>query len=263
MNDKLYINAYIQYRKQLKKSQFGENLPLASYDNVEKLQSGEGMIFFYNMMLYEHHMQIVNDINRLRRNLISLDSWITLIKSYDKDSAFYLHVEFLEPLIAYLNDLPYIIRNRFIYSLSHLCHQANRYKVQDWKDNLVKDININFKTMDKMCIDWDNFKKFKSIFKNLAGDNYKGETIEYRNRWHHRLPIRTGIGISNLVTRNIDSQGKVSYSLGYINPISYEKTIEILREQHKIAIECLKIYQDILHSQVTYINQISLNNSNE
>ena len=62
----------------------------------------------------------------------------------NEEEKIYLLLEFIEPLAIIALNLPYAIWNRFIFSLSHICHQANRIKFPNWKDNLPEDQFINF-----------------------------------------------------------------------------------------------------------------------
>ena len=80
------------------------------------------------------------------------------------------------------------------------------------------------------------------------------ETNEYRNRLHHRIPIHTEIGLSSLITRNIDEKNKVSYSVGAIHPISLNKTIDFMKKQHLSMCNCFVEYKMLLDNQVDFIN---------
>ncbi len=255
MNDELYTDAYVKYRKELVKSDFCKVLPSISYDSVEKPKNNKGIIFVYSGFLSEYVRQLQNDINSFRRNLIKLHTWNTVIKEYKEDEKFALILEFIEPLAVLLHDLPYSTKNRFIFSLSHLCHQANRYAVEGWKDNLCNDKKINYKIMEKHCSNWIYFDKFKSKLSFLSGADYYIETNEYRNRMHHRIPINTEIGLSNFITRNIDDEGKVSYSIGHFNPIPLDKTIDFMKKQHLSMCECFLEYKKLLEYQVDTINE--------
>ena len=260
MKDNFYIEAYEEYRKELSKSDFGKGLQVIAYDTVEKPKSNIGVIFIYSELLSEHTRQIANDINCFRRNLIKLNVWDKIISEYAENEKFNLIVEFIEPLIILLHDLPYSTNNRFIFSLSHLCHQANRYTTNEWKDDLVKDSEIRYKTMKKYCSNWEYFEIFLSTLKTLSGKDYSIETNEYRNRLHHRIPIHSEIGLSNLITRNIDDKDKVSYSFGNINPISLNKTIDFMKNQHLSMCNCFLEYEKLLNSQIDIINKKTMEN---
>ena len=256
MEDDLYIKAYQKYRETLKSSDFYKSLlPPTLYNTIEAPKSNLGIIWIYKEVFSEYNRQLTNDINTFRRNLIKLNSWNIILKEYEDDVKFELILEFIEPLIVLLHDFPYSIKNRFIFSLSNLCHQANRYIVDNWTDDIVDDRKINFKIMDKKCSNCKYFDKFKLELSNIFSDEYNIKTNNYRNMSHHRIPLNTEIGLSNFVTRNKDKNGKVSYSFGNTKPISLEKTINIMKEQHLIMCKCFEAYEVLLEHQVNKINE--------
>jgi len=254
MTDDFYINAYINFRKYLKDDNLCEYIPSTPCDNILLPDSADGFSFFYYQMIQEYDTQLSNDINSLKRNIIHLKAWANSFKDYSEDEVFYLHIHFLEPLVAYANDLPYAIRDRFIYSLSHLCHQANMLKYTDTKDNLEEDHKIKFSSMKRVCGGWKYYIDFEQRLKELGGEKHKEKTENYRNRFHHRMPRHTFIGLSNMVTREVDKNNRsVSYTFGHLNPISYEETINLLKEQHETAYQCFGIFQKLIENQLKEI----------
>ena len=255
MKDDFYIEAYKNYRKECRNSSFLQELSVIEYDIIEKPKCNNLGLMVYSEFLLEHTNQLVNDIHSFRLNLIKLNSWNNVIHKYSEQEKFNLLVEFLEPLLVFLHDLPYSINNRFIFSLSHLCHQANRYTLDEWKDDLPEDSSIKYKTMNKYCSKWEYFDEFLLKLKKLSGDEYLRETNEYRNRLHHRIPIYTEIGISNMMSRKkINDTGEVSYSFGYIEPMPLSKTINLLKQQYIAMCSCFYAYKKLLNYQVVYID---------
>jgi hypothetical protein len=83
------------------------------------------------------------------------------------------------------------------------------------------------------------------------------ETADFRNKFHHQLPVSIEIGISSLISRNKDENGVVSYGLGGIRPLSLNKIIPLLIEQHSASLLCFNNCRELIEEQ---INQIFIHN---
>ena len=257
MKDNFYIETYEKYREELNKSDFHKELQIIAYDTIKKPESNEGVIWIYAELLSEHTRQLANDINTFRRNLIKLNTWSKIIIAYNENEKLNLIVEFIEPILVLIHDFPYSTNNRFIFALSHLCHQANRYILDEWKDDLPQDSKIKYKTMIKYCSNWTYCSNFLLSLKELSGENYLIQTNEYRNRLHHRIPIQTEIGLSSFMTRNINKNKKVSYSLGYIEPFTLNETVHFMTKQHSIMCKCFLEYENLLNHQIKKIDKVN------
>jgi len=262
MENNFYIDAYLKYRDKLHENDFSKTLPIMPYDCIQKPKSDDGIIFIYTQLLSEYTGQLANDINSFRRNLCHLNAWNNVIQEYEDKEKYYLIIEFVEALTVLLHDFPYSIKNRFIFSLSHLCHQSNRYVIDGWKDDVCEDRKINYKTMTRRCSNWKYFDFFKDALSSLFSDEYNTNTNNYRNNLHHRIPIHTEIGLSNFVTRNIDGS-RVSYNIGDFEPISLSKTINLMEQQHSSMCECFEKYKKLLEHQVNVINEMIGTDENE
>lgn len=251
MDDHIYVEAYQQYRKKLKNTDwFAEPVPYDWYTLPNKL-SPEWLA--YCQMLKEHSMQLANSVNQLLRDTVKLSIWADVLTTYKDEEKLYLITEFIVHMCVVTINLPYAIRSRFIFSVSHLCHQANRTKDSGWKDNFPNDKSINFKTMQKFCEKWTAYEKFQDSISKLSDEKFNKETAEFRNKFHHQLPISIEFGLSSLISRNKNADGSVSYSLGGIRPLSLNKIIPLLKEQHSAALSCFNSYRELINEQINQI----------
>ena len=251
MEDEFYFEAYKRYREKLKQtSWFAEPV---SYDWLTLPSEISFEWFLYHKMLNEHIRQLANAVNQLLRDTVKLSTWANLACEYTDEEKLYLITEFIGHIAAITLNLPYVIRSRFIFSVAHLCHQANRIKDANWKDTFPNDKSINFKTMEKFSKGWDAYGKFKQSLTKLSNDKFNVETTEFRNKFHHQLPVLIEIGLSSLLSRKKNASGSVSYGLGGIKPLSLNKIVPLLEEQHSAALLCFSSYQELIEEQINQI----------
>ncbi|MFC1734101.1 hypothetical protein ACFL6I_27675, partial [candidate division KSB1 bacterium] len=148
---------------------------------------------------------------------------------------------------------PYAIRSRFIFSVSHICHQANRVRLSKWKDDLPNDKSINFKTMEKKCSSWTNYPVFKAKLAKIADEKFNMGTLEFRHKFHHRIPVSIEIGLTGLISREKSENGKVSYGFGGTGPISIDKLVPLLKGQYLNVALCFEKYQLLVKEQIDEI----------
>ena len=123
---------------------------LVPYDWIICLDTWHVSYMAYSQMLNEHACELANCINELRRLTLSLDAWDKLLYSKCDDyQRLELVIEFIDPIATVAINLPYVIRSRFIYSIAHLCHQANQTRNREWKDDFPLDSEIYFAQADK------------------------------------------------------------------------------------------------------------------
>ena len=264
IDDSFYIKAYVKYRKEIKNINFLVN-PISYKRFILPTQiSGEWVV--YCEMLENFSRQLVDDINQLRRYIIKLEAWSKVLFHYEnEEEKIYLLLEFIEPLAIIALNLPYAIKNRFIFSLSHICHQANRIKFPNWRDDLPEDQFINLKTMDEKCKVWENYNNFKLHFLYIANDKFNKETSKFRHKFHHRIPVSVEFGLTGFIYREKYREKKqkkyrkkkqnsrVTYIIGETQPIPLNKLVNILKDQYIKIIECFKEYQNLVNEQLNEI----------
>jgi hypothetical protein len=245
------LNKYIVEREKL-----GFDYPLAPYhwDNLHETLPFE--FAAYSQFLKEHSSELSNSVNELQRHIVSLKAWEKVIYSLEGEEKFYALSEFVSPIATLAITLPYVIRSRFIYSIAHLSHQANMVKLKTlWKDDLPIDDEIYFKEADNYGKQWTNYSKLKLSLERIANKSYNVSMHDFRNSYNHRYSPRIELGDTGLVNRNIDSDGKVSYGFGHIEPILLKNAIPLLIEQHSFCLKAYEKYQDLVNEQTNEINQ--------
>jgi len=155
--------------------------------------------------------------------------------------------------------MPYIIRSRFIYSIAHLSHQANQINLDNWQDDLPLDGEIYFEQADEYGKSWKKYSKLKLSLEKIANKKYNKLMHDFRNSYNHRYSPRIELGITGLVTRIVNENGKVSYGFGHIDPILLKDAIPLLEEQHLICLKAYQKYQDVVNEQTREINKCITN----
>lgn len=252
MEDDQYIKAYSLFRSELRKiSPQGE---LITYDwlSLPKNIPGQWMVYFE--MLDDYSRELANIINQFLIDIEKLSAWDKVLLDYEEDDRFYIVREFVRPICTNCLNLPYAIRSRFIFFVTHLSHQANSAILgSEWKDNLPPDDKIDFSTTDKFAANWPSYKKLKLSMERLSDKKYQAEVNHYRHKYHHRYPSHIGFGFSEMVTRNIDQAGKVSYAIGYSHPLQIGQITSAIRSQHAAAVRCFTDYQQLVKEQTEKI----------
>jgi len=245
------IDIMTEYFEELKNIE--AHCPHADYDWYELPESipFEGLAF--SQMLKEYSMELSNSINELLRYIYSLTAWEKVIKNKSQNEIHRIIVNFINPVATISLNLPYIIRSRFVYSIAHLCHQANRQKQTNWIDDLPLDDEIYFREADKYGTTWKNYKKLKKSLEQISNKKYQTATFDFRNKYNHRYSPRIEIGLTGLVTRNVGKNGKVCYSFGSTNPLKLEYIIPILMDQLEKCMKAHNNYKDLVKEQIAEI----------
>ena len=233
----LFNRAYAAYRAGHDSKVF--TLKLAAYRNDElpheRPSSSRTMVF--DQMVREHLIHVPNDLNAIVYHYHQLVNWIpALPKGEDPLDRLLVVREFAECLAHYLLNFPYAITQRFIYSVSHLCHQANRFVQADWTEALLPaDHRIDGKVMDRLGKGWQTFDRFKAALALLDDEDFSKATNEFRRKYHHRMPARFELGITQIVTR-VHKDGHVHYQMGGTPPIRLDTLLDPLARQYNQAL---------------------------
>lgn len=208
----------------------------------------------YSGFLEEHASELSNTINDFRRYIKSLSVWKIVIKDLDEQEHNNVVVEHIAPLATLALNMPYVIRSRFIYSIAHLSHQANRYQEKNWQDNLPIDKEIYFETADIYSNTWKRYKKLKTSLERIANKKYGIDTHDFRNKYNHRYSPRIEVGLSEFVVRNVkyveNGNDQVSYAFGYQDPLMLEDIIPVLTTQLNQCLNSYEKYQALINEQL-------------
>jgi len=210
----------------------------------------------YSHMLAEHSREISNSINELYRYITNLRAWDTIIHDLDDDFKYDLILEFISPFATLSINLIYAIRSRFIFSIAHLCHQANALKMRhEWKDDLPSDDEIYFDVADNKGKLWKSYSKLKLSLEKSGNNQFKTDTKDFRNKYHHRYSPRIELGHAEFVTRRREDN-KVSYGMGgSTGPLKISELVPILTKQYLLFIECYEHYKKLIYEHIDAIQK--------
>jgi hypothetical protein len=156
--------------------------------------------------------------------------------------------EFIDPIATAGLTLPYVIRSRFIFASVHLSHKANRSRTgMSWKDDFPLDHEIYFNSADKYGAEWERYNDFKRHIEKIGGNDYKEQTRDFRNAYNHRFSSRFVIGITQILTREVDTQTKrVSYSFGGLPALSLDLVVGAMTEQYQRGLAAFDAFQELV-----------------
>lgn len=228
--------------------------PLAPYDWYTLKNTLPAKWMVYSLFLKEHASELSNTINEFRRYIASLLAWEKVIAGLDQEEKYHVVIEFVSPLATLTLNMPYVIRSRFIYSVAHLSHQANQTKQKSWVDDLPIDSEIYFEAADKFGQPWKKYTKLKVELEKIANKEYGKATHDFRNKYNHRYSPEIEIGLTGLLTRTVNQDGRVSYTFGQTEPLMLKDIIALLKTQYFLCMISYEKYQALVNEQVVEIN---------
>ena len=209
----------------------------------------------YCEFLKEHSRELANGINEFGRYIVSLQAWKTVLNRLNNEERPLIVLDFIAPLATLCLNLPYALRSRFIYSIAHLSHQANRLWQYSWVDNLPIDEEICFEQADSYGRPWKKYTKLKVALEKISNTQYRKATHNFRNKYNHRYSPRIEIGMTELVKRNVNANGEVNYTIGFTKPLMLEDIIPLLKEQHHLCLLAFEKYQQLINEQLAMITK--------
>jgi hypothetical protein len=211
-----------------------------------------GIWLAYHQMFDEFATEIANSINQLLTYEHRLGAWESVLESLDEDARHEVLHEFVDPLATVSLNLPAVIRDRFIFAAAHLSHQANRaLGSSDWEDDLPDDRHIKRVHAEQFGKRWPSNATFLTALTGLANQrDYDVATGNFRNKYHHRFPVRIGIGISGLINRQVHPKTKnVRYVIASIEPLQLGEIRRFLRTQIERASEVYRTFKALVREQ--------------
>lgn len=201
----------------------------------------------YTLILDEHNLQIANSINQFGDYISNLQGWGNILKNKNDEYKLEIILEFIGPCATLAINMPYAIRDRFIYSIVHLCHQCNRFKDDKWVDELPEEHKIGPKQADKYCSQWEGYRKLKVALKEIANNQYAEDTKNFRHKYHHRYALGIELGKTERLKR-ID---KNKYGIGSTDPLTIDELLPILNNQHENCLKAFDKYQKLVNEQIS------------
>jgi hypothetical protein len=197
----------------------------------------------YAFMLDEFSIGLANTINDLTYHEQSLRAWATVVESLsDVQKLAALH-EFINASAIVAVNLPYVIRARFAFAVTHLCHQANRLKSSTWRDELPADGDIDLNVAHERGRGWRKYRRLRPCLEKISGQDYREGTRNFRNVYTHRLEPRFVIGISQMVTREVLHDKRVQYRFGGQDPLNLNDVTGQLKVQRDRCYKAFDAFQ--------------------
>ena len=168
--------------------------------------------------------------------------------------------EVYDPLATIGLNLPDVIRSRFIFAIAHLCHQANRSRDGfPWRDDLPLDHEIYFEVADKYGTGWPEYKPLKRCIEAIGNKSYQSATHHFRHAYNHRFSPRVVIGITRMVTRQVNLETEtVSYVFGGTPALTLDVVVELLAQQSENSNAGFEAFQRLIREQVLSIAEYQL-----
>jgi hypothetical protein len=206
----------------------------------------------YKNMFDESSCSIAGAIEQLTDYIHRLKAWSIVLAPMTDEQKLSVIFEFIDPIATIALNLPHVIQERFIFAVAHLCHQANRSRVQPWTDNLPEDYKIKQAVADEYGGNWTQYKPLTECLKTIADQSYQKATFHFRNTYNHRFSPRIEVGITNLIYRrpeNLRGYG-FSYAVaGGVPPLMLSKVVDLLHEQRNRCFVTFSAFQQLVREQ--------------
>ena len=214
----------------------------------------------YRDMFDEFSREIANSLNKLTDYTNRLKAWGLVIASMTDQEKMDAAHEFIDPLATIGLNLPYVIRSRFIFAVAHLCHQANRSRDGfPWRDDLPLDHEIYFEAADKYGTGWPEYKPLKRCIEAIGNKSYQSATHDFRHAYNHRFSPRVVIGVTRMVTRQVNPETKtVSYAFGGTPALTLDIVVELLAQQCENSYASFEAFQRLTREQELSIAEYQL-----
>jgi hypothetical protein len=215
----------------------------------------------YGLMFDEFSLEIANSVNQFSGYVHRLKAWSIVISSMTDEHELMDAVhQFIEPIATVSLTLPYVIRSRFIFAAAHLCHQANQsLEGTAWKDDLPLDHEILFPVADAYGRNWPSYTACKSLLERISDKKFQRDTHDFRHSYNHRFSPHVVVGMSQIVTRQVDPESKkVSYAFGGIPPLKLNVVADLLTEQCKRCYAAHEAFQQLVREHEVSISACQL-----
>jgi len=240
---------YAQYKEVFSKT--ASTWKLMPYDWVEFPNPISANWMPYKFMFDEFSTGLANVINEMSYNIRAIKAWSWIIDDLTNEQKYEITKEFISDKVTLSLNLPYVIKSRFSFSITHLCHQANRVSDQ-WEDDLPLDREIPNKPVDKYCEYWSSYRDLCSSLEFIDNVDYRESTRNFRNIYSHRLQPRIVIGLYNIASRHV-SKGNISYRFGGHEPLQLEDIACSLERQSEYCYNSFELFQSLVYEHVRAI----------
>jgi hypothetical protein len=210
----------------------------------------------YGLVLPEAARSLANIINQLYEYSYRLKAWNIVLTDCDEDSRLEYIYEFVDSLAILGLTLPYSIRERFIFSVTQLCHEANKAVLKtEWIDDIPEDRKIKIETMRKYGASWSSFAPLEAAISRLYSPDHQSKTSHFRREYTHRLPTQAVLGYTTFVRRKTDSRNKRKvYEFGHAPPIELNRLSEEILREFKLSLIAFQHFKIMVNEQIARIS---------
>ena len=253
LEDNVLIDAYCLYRQKSKDTPKDNEYADYGWEKLPEKLNADWL--GYGLFLIEASRSLANLVNQLGNYAHRLRAWDAVLGEFDEDQDLELLHEFVDPIATVVLNLPYAIQSRFIFTTTHLSHQANKALLgTTWRDDLPDDRKISIKIARKYAKGWSCFKDLDAAISAIFSDEHRQKTNEFRHKYNHQLPTQVIIWHSTFVRRSRKIKPKrVTYDFGHFPPINISLLADEMVQEFKLSLSAFKSYKLLVAQQITAI----------
>jgi len=244
MTISLFRAAYSEYWDAVESGSVEAPCKMLPYDYVV-----EGRAFVWESFVNEFTRELLNTINGFADQINNLTIWTGVLSKRNEEDQLILRYEFTALPLYYCLHKPREFRERFVFCLSHLCHQANCICRSGYQDRLEPDHRICIETLRRVAAPWNAAPPAIEAVSAISAAEFDRRTRQFRNRTQHRIPPSLEYGHTNFVTRSQDDEGRVGYTFGFLEPITTESALPLLIEEWQLMRIAFDRYWQVVEEQ--------------
>ena len=213
--------------------------------------------FLFASQAKEFIREIFNSINQFYSQLIRLEAWSNVLEEYEGQKRFNIVVEIIEPFASYLINSVYMIKERIAFVTSSLLHHTSCLFDTEWKDADFKGGKFYFvqvygfiKKYKEYTGSADKADKLRCCLDQVDDEAFRETTKEFRGRFHHMIPPNIEVGLSGMINRIEDKNGKISYGIGGQKPLCLKDILPQLNDQHEKCSEAFRAFWELLQEML-------------
>lgn len=257
LNKSDYLEAHSKFYDFLitEKASCNKYLSYDQYVIPSAIAHGTQWMVFHEMAS-DYIRELLNEINHFCSIISDLDTWNMVLKDSSDEIKYDLLRETVYPFAITSLNFPYLIRNRFIYFTAKLLNETLNHVYENRENIIVEERKIDFKTLLKFKnLPFKNdliirLEQLLSEINKINSEQFKNNTFEYRNRFHHRLPPKIEIGLSSMVTRKDNPDGSITYAFGGQPPLKISDLIPLLLSEHEYCVSAFNAFWLLLEEQL-------------
>ena len=201
--------------------------------------------------------EILNSINQFYSQLIRLGAWSDVLDEYEDQKKLDILVEIIEPLASHIVNTVYALKERIAFVTSSLIHHTSSLFGTEWKDTDFKAGKFYFvqvygclKKLKEYTGSADKADKLRSFLDQIDDEVFRESTKEFRGRFQHMIPPNIEVGLSGMINRIEDRNGKISYGIGGQKPLCLKDILPQLNDQHEKCSEAFRAFWELLQEML-------------